>query len=85
MYDDFIYLGCNKYSGTDKKDGHEYTMYRIAFAVIPPDTYYTGYECAATSVTEDIYNKLSKLKPLDHFKGIVVRDPRKGLTIYRLA
>lgn len=49
-WDDFIFLGYNSFTGTDKTDGHEFTTYRIAFAVIPPDTFYTGYEVAAASV-----------------------------------
>lgn len=84
-WDDFIFLGSNSYTGKDPKDGHEYTIYRIAFAVVPPDTYYTGYEVASPSVKKEYFDKLSKFKPLEHFKGVVVRDPRKGLTIYRLA
>lgn len=84
MFDEFIYLGCNAYTGTDKNDGHEYTTYRISFAVIPPDTFYEGYEVNNPSVKKEVYDKLSKLKPLDKFKGIVVRDPKKGLIIYRL-
>lgn len=83
--DDFIFLGYNSFTGTDKKDGHEYTTYKIAFAVAPPDTFFTGYEVAIANVSKDFFDKLSKLKPLDHFKGIVVRHPVKGLQIYRLA
>lgn len=85
MWDEFIFLGCNSYTGKDKVDGHEFTTYRIALACTPPDTFYKGYEVASPSVSKEIFDKLSKLKPLDKFQGIVVRDPKKGLIIYRLA
>lgn len=81
--DDIIFLGCTTFSSNDKK------MYKISYAVKINDRSgndYLGYECGMHLTSEDFYRRLSKLKPMDHFKGIVIRGgkPDYALRLIRL-
>ena len=73
-------LGYKK--GTKKATGEVY--YLVSFACKYDDTFaesQIGEEVATQKVTDDIYAKIAKHKPLDVVKGIITRN-NMNLSIY---
>lgn len=77
--DDIIFLGCTCFSNNSKN------YFKISYAVKMPDkagSDYIGLECGMELTSQEIFDKLKRLKSMDHFKGIVIRQGKeKGYTL----